>query len=88
MIFKLFSRKVCCGTCGEGFDDLEPIPIKDKKQIKQNLLKAKFHCPKCDSHFHGMCGHVGSASPTGALVTCANCNHTFQQRIPFPILKN
>ena len=87
MIFKLFSRKVACGTCGDGFEDLEPVPIKDRNLIKQSLLEGQFRCPKCDLQFHGKCGHVGSASPSGALVTCSGCKHTFQQKLPFILLK-
>ena len=51
MIFKLFSRKVACGTCGDGFEDLEPVPIKDRNLIKQSLLEGQFRCPKCDLQF-------------------------------------
>ena len=87
MVFKLFSRSVSCGTCGDSFEELEPVPIKEKNLIKKNLMDAKFHCPKCGLNFHGRCGHVGSASPSGASVTCAGCKHAFQQKLPFVILK-
>lgn len=88
MVFKLFSHKASCGSCGEAFEDIEPIHIKQKKQIRQNLLLAKFRCPKCDLKFHGKCGNVGSATPNGAIVSCAGCKHKFQQELPFIILKN
>lgn len=88
MIFKLFSKKVCCGCCGDSFEELDPVSIHDRAEIKSHLLRAKFRCPKCNLEFHGKCGHVGSASPSGAMVTCAGCKHTFQQRLPFVILKD
>lgn len=88
MIFKLFSRKkTVCGTCGDDFQEIPPVEMSSKSQIKVNLLESKFRCPKCDLVFHGKCGHVGGASPTNAIVTCAGCKHSFQQRLPFVILR-